>query len=144
MIHGLVESRHINISTAEEFAAEASNGVPAIKSLYLSQEDDISEPSFVNKAPAVKGTLDVHHIKRDLNLENVCFLDFYCLSDDKESFHTQYNPKFNTLVCHHERESDEVNENKCGYCQKVYDGDSESWMQCPACRICFHESCFET
>ena len=76
VVYGLVKSRHINNNTAEEFAADASKGMPSIKSLYLSQEDEIIEPSFVKNVPAIKGTLDVHHIKRDYNLENVCFLEF--------------------------------------------------------------------
>ena len=108
----------------------------------MSQDDEIIEPNFVKNAPAIKGTLDVHHIKRDYNLE-VCFLEFYYLSDDKEPFHIQYYPRLNTLACNRERESDEVNGNICGHCQKVYDEDSETWVQCPACRIWFHESCFE-
>ena len=144
VVYGLVKSRHININTAEEFAVEASMGVPPIKSLYLSQEDEIIEPSFVKNTPAIKGTLDVHYIKPDYNLENVCFLKFYYLSDDKELFHTQYYPRLNTLVCNYERESDEVNENLCGHCQKVYDEDSKIWLQCPNCRIWFHKSCFKT
>ena len=135
VVYRLVKSRHLNINTAEEFAAKASKCVPSITSLYLSQD-------FVKNAPAIRGTLDVHHIK--CNLENVCFLEFHYLSDDKEPFHTQYYPRLNTLVCEHERRSDVVNENVCGHCQKVYDGDSETWRQCPACRIWFHESCFET
>ena len=76
------------------------------KSLYLSQEDKIIKPSFVKNAPAIKGTLDEHHIKRDCNLGNVCFLEFYYLSDDKEPFHTQYYSRLNTLVGDHEREID--------------------------------------
>ena len=134
-VYGLVKSRHININTAEEIAAEASKGVPSIKSLYLSQEDEIIKPSFVKNAPAIKGTLDVHTIKRNYNLENVCFLAFYYLPDDKEPFHTQYYPRLNTLVCDHERESDEVNENICSHYQKVYDGHSETWLQCPLCSL---------
>ena len=65
VVYGLLKSRHININTAEEFAAETSKGVPSIKSLYLSQEDEITEPSFAINASAIKETLDVHHIKRD-------------------------------------------------------------------------------
>ena len=53
----LVKSRHININTTEEFTAQASKGVPLIKFLYLSQEDEITEPSFVNNAPAIKRDL---------------------------------------------------------------------------------------
>ena len=90
VVYGLVKSRHSNVNTAAEFAAEASKGVPSITSLYLSRKDEIIEPSFVKNAPAIKRTLDVHHIKREYNLGNVCFLEFYYLSDDKEPFHTQY------------------------------------------------------
>ena len=54
VFYGLVKSRHININTVKEFAAEASKGVPLIKSLYLSQEDEIIEPNFVKNAPAIK------------------------------------------------------------------------------------------
>ena len=140
----MVKSRHNNIKTAVEFAAEASKGVPSIKSLYLSQEDEIIEPSFVRNAPAIKGTLDLHHINRDYNLENVCFLEFYYLSDDRQPFHIHYYFLLNTLVCKQERESNEVNEKICGHCQKVSDRYSETSLQCPACRIWFHESCFET
>ena len=73
VVYGLVKFRHITINTAEEFAAEASKSVPSIKSLFLSQEDKIIEPSFVKNAPAIKGTLDIHHMKRNYNLENVLF-----------------------------------------------------------------------
>ena len=61
VVYGLIKSRHININTAKEFAAKASKGVPSIKSLYLSQ-DEITEPSFVKNAPAIKVTVDVYHI----------------------------------------------------------------------------------
>ena len=65
-------------------------------------------------------------IKQDYNLENVCFLEFCYLSDDKEPFHTQYYPLLNTLACNHEGESEEVNKNIWGHCQKVYDEHSET------------------
>ena len=73
VVYGMVKSKHININTAEEFAAKASKGVSSIKSLYLLQKDEIIEPSFVKNAPAVKGNVDVQHIKRDYNLEKVLF-----------------------------------------------------------------------
>ena len=67
-----------NINTAEEFAAKASKDAPSIESFYLSQEDEIIG-NFVKNAPAIKEALDVHPIKCDYNLENVCFLEFYYL-----------------------------------------------------------------
>ena len=39
IMYGLVKSRHITISTAEEFTAKTSKGMPSIRSLYLSQEN---------------------------------------------------------------------------------------------------------
>ena len=72
----MIKSRHINISTSKEFPAKASKGVPSIKFLYLSK--------------AIKETLDVYHIKYDYNLENLCFIEFCYLPDDKEAFHTQH------------------------------------------------------
>ena len=41
VVYGLFQSRHININTAEEFSADAFKGVSSIKSLYLSQEDNL-------------------------------------------------------------------------------------------------------
>ena len=49
VIYGLVKSRKIVINSAEEFAAEASKAVPSIASVYLSQDDEIIEPSYVKK-----------------------------------------------------------------------------------------------
>jgi len=142
VIYGLVKSRKIVINSAEEFAAEASKAVPSITSVYLSQDDEIIEPSYVKNAPAIKGTLDIHCVKRGYNQENVCFLEFFRLSDDGEPFFLQYYPRLNALVCDHERGS-EINDNVCGHCKEVYVEDGDTWLQCPSCRVWFHEYCFE-
>ena len=41
VVYVLFKSRYININTAEEFSADAFKGVSSIKSLYLSQEDNL-------------------------------------------------------------------------------------------------------
>ena len=51
---GFVKSSKITINTAEEFATEASKAVPSIQSIYLSQDDEIIEPSFVKVAPYIQ------------------------------------------------------------------------------------------
>ena len=66
VVFGLVKSNKITISTVEEFEKEASKAVPFIQSIYLSQVDEIIEPSFVKFAPYIQGTLDTHYVKRCL------------------------------------------------------------------------------
>ena len=142
VVYGLVKSRKVIINSAEEFAIEASKAVPSIKSVYLSKDDEITEPSFVKNAPPIKGTLDIHYVKRKYNRENVCFMEFFRLSDDEEPFFTQYYPRSNILVCDHKRDG-EMNDNVCGHCEEHYILDGNTWLQCPSCRIWFHEFCFE-
>lgn len=142
VVYGLVKSRKVVINSAEEFAVEASKAVPSIKSIFLSQDDEILEPSYVKNAPPIKGTLDIHCVKRGYNEENVCFLEFFRLSDEREPFFIQYYPRLNTLVCDHERNG-EINDNVCGHCKEHYAEDGDTWLQCPSCRIWFHEFCFE-
>ena len=47
----LVKSNKIMINTAEEFATEASKIVSSIQSIYLSQDNEIINPSFAKVAP---------------------------------------------------------------------------------------------
>ena len=60
VVFGFVKSNKITIKTAEEFETEAPKAVPLIQSIYLSQDDEIIEPSFVK----VKDTLNTHYLKR--------------------------------------------------------------------------------
>ena len=76
VVFGLVKSNKITINTAEEFATEASKAVPFIQSIYLSQDDEIMEPSFVKVAPHIQGTLDTHYVKRSVKSNGDCYLEF--------------------------------------------------------------------
>ena len=71
MVFRLVKSNKITINAAEEFATEASKAVPSIKSIYLSQDDEIIEPSFFKVAPYIHGTLDTHYVKRSFNSNGI-------------------------------------------------------------------------
>ena len=73
MIFGLVKSSKITINRAEEFVTEASKAVLFIQSIYLPQDDEIIEPSFVNVAPYIQGTLDTHYVKRFFNSNGLVF-----------------------------------------------------------------------
>ena len=110
----------------------------------LSEDDEIIEPSFVRCAPSIKGTLNVHSVKRSFDSQGICYLEFFKLSSDEESFHRQYYPRGGDLVCDHVR-SNNIDENICGLCLELYGGnkDDGNWLKCPACDIWFHEECFE-
>ena len=119
-------------------------GVSSIKSLYLLQKDEIIEPSFVKNAPAVKGNLDVQHIKRDYNLEKVLFFWVLLFVRWQGTFPYSVLPSIKHSCLRSWKRKWWSERKHSGHCQKFCDGDSETWLQCPACCIWFHQSCFET
>ena len=133
VVFDLVKSNKITINSEEEFAKEISRAMPSIKSIYVAQDDEIIEPSFVRTALKINATLDVHYVKRSFNTDTVCFLEFHRLSNNPEAFHVHYYLRSNLLACDHNRSS-EVNDNECGFC-KIYYEEGETWFQCPACNI---------
>ena len=44
--------------------------------IYLSQDDEIIEPSFVEVAPSIQETLDTHYVKRSFYPNGVFFQNF--------------------------------------------------------------------
>ena len=73
VVFGLVKLNKFTINTAEEFATEVSKTVSSIQSVYLSQDDEIIEPSFVKVAPYIQGTLDTHYVQCSFNSNRVFF-----------------------------------------------------------------------
>ena len=58
---GEIKQNHDN--TVDEFATKASKAVSSIQSIYLSQADEVIEPSLVKVAPYIQGILDTHYVK---------------------------------------------------------------------------------
>ena len=54
--------------------------------------------TFVKVGPYIQGTLDSHCVKRSVNSNGVCFLEFYKSSNVLGPFHVQYYFRANTLV----------------------------------------------
>ena len=75
VVFRLLKSNKITINTAEELATEVSKAVPSIQPVYVSQYDEVIEPSFVKVASYIQGTLD--NVKRSFNSNGVCFLEFH-------------------------------------------------------------------
>ena len=137
-----VKSGKAVINSPEEFANYAAELMPSISSLYLPMEQILEEPDNVVTAPAIPGTLKVHKVVRKFNENGVCFLEFFQLSDQTIPTYTQfYRKNDDPAVCGHPDKN--VDANTCGYCTKEYGPEeTEEWLECPACRRWFHESCF--
>ena len=111
VVFRLLKSNKITINTAEEFATEVSKAVPSIQPVYVSQYDEVIEPSFVKVASYIQGTLD--NVKRSFNSNGVCFLEFHRSWDDLGPFYVQYYSQVKTFECNHT--GSESNKNKCGW-----------------------------
>ena len=121
------------INSAKEFA-DYANQICAIDSLYLSAADIPDEPATVETAPSIPGTLKVHHVVRSIDDQSIMTNKFY-YSQDEQPFSTKKYKQ----SCGHKTSS--VGENTCTFCNKVYKRD-EDWLQCPICKLWFHEECF--
>ena len=92
--------------------------MPSISSIYLSQDDEIIEPSFVKVTPYIQETLNTHYLKRSFNSNGVCFLEFYKSPNNLEPF-SCYS-RASTLVCDHI--GSESNKIESGFCKvNIYD-----------------------
>ena len=116
--------------------------IPSVTTIYMPVEDFPEELEEVTSAPAIPGTLKIHKIVRKMNAQQVFFLEFYHLSNDKEFAETQYYRKPNgPIVCGHA--PFRGGSNFCGFCERRYEEDSkEEWIECPICKRWYHESCF--
>ena len=89
--------------------------MPSISSIYLSQDDEIIEPSFVKVTPYIQETLNTHYLKRSFNSNGVCFLEFYKSPNNLEPFHIKCHSRASTLVCDHI--GSESNKIESGFCK---------------------------
>ena len=89
--------------------------MPSIPSIYLSQDDEIIEPSFVKVTPYIQETLNTHYLKRSFNSNGVCFLEFCKSPNNLEPFHIQCYSRASTLVCDHI--GSESNQIESGFCK---------------------------
>ena len=53
LVFAMVKPNKITINTVEEFETEASKAVLSIQSVYLSQDDEIIDSSFVKVGPYI-------------------------------------------------------------------------------------------
>ena len=72
-----VKSGRIVVDSPKDFAMHVSCLIQSIPTLYLPKNDIFEKPAGVKNAPYIKGTIDVHKVKRKRNYQGVIFLEFY-------------------------------------------------------------------
>ena len=137
-----VKSNKVKIDSAKDFAEYADKIVNGIKSLYMFEDEILSEQSDIEEAPpSIKGTLQVHKVVRKINQDNICNLEFFYLASETDPFHIQwYRKDGDPEVCGH-AVARSKNDSICVHCEGQYK-KGEDWLKCTLCAQWFHEGCF--
>ena len=76
------------IKNAKDFAEDANKTISGITSIYMSMCELLTEPDNIENAPKIPETLSIHKVKRSFNEDNVCFIDFFRVTNDDDPFFT--------------------------------------------------------
>ena len=85
------------LKNVEEFSNYANTVVNGITSVYLPQNNVLTEPDDIEEAPKIPETLSIHIVVRGFNEDGICYFKFYFLSKDREPFSKQYYRKEDDL-----------------------------------------------
>ena len=98
-----VMSNKCMINNAKDFAEYANKTISGIISIYMSIYELLTEPDNIENAPKIPETFSIHKVTRSFNEDNVCFIDFFRVANDDDTFFTQFCRKDDDLeVCGHE------------------------------------------
>ena len=129
------------------FAEYANKTISGITSIYMSMYELLTEPDNIENVPKIPETFSIHKVTRSLNEDNVCFIDFFRVANDEDTFFTQFYRKDDNLeVCGHEIlpllfDVDQT----CAFCKAKYVAlkEKEDWLQCNQCEQWLHLSCVQ-
>ena len=63
----------------------------------------LTEPDNIENVPKIPKTFSIHKVTRSFYEDNVCFIDFFRVANDDDTFFTQFYRKDDDLVvCGHE------------------------------------------
>ena len=124
-----VKSGFLTIDSPFEFYQAIKNYVPAIKCVYISNEDVFDEPENMEQEfIPIRETLKIHKIERS-EMKGIYELKLFYLAEEKKSFSTQwYANRKDVLVSGHD--DGEVDTNHYAAFSVEYD-KAEEWIQCP-------------
>ena len=122
-----VKSGFSTIDSPFEFYHAVKNNVPAIKCVYVSNEDVFEEPeNLEQESIPIRETFKIHKIERT-EMKGIYGLNFFYLAEDEKPFFTQwYTNGKDVLVCVHDDGGVDTN-HRAAYSVE-YD-KSEEWIQ---------------
>ena len=126
MIFKKVKSGHVLINTTKDFAKAAMRFVPNISTVYLPRKNIMEERTDTADAPAIKGTLKIHMLKRKI-VNGVPGIDFFELVSDSTPFHTQWY-KSESGGVQRGHDIDYADDTHCGRCRRLYT-PADDWLK---------------
>ena len=132
------------IKNAKDFAEYANKTISGITSIYMPISELLMEPDNIEYAPKIPETLSIHKVTRSFNEDNVCFIDFFRVANDDDTFFNKFYRKYHDLeVCGHEIlplpfDVDQT----CLFCKAKYIAlkEKEDWSQYNLCEQWLHLS----
>ena len=110
---------------------------------YLSVYDVLEEPDDIGSASKIPPTLEVHHVKREFNVDGVCKVQFFKVVSDSLPFHEEFYRKYvDPKVCDYPLLPLSFNPDKTSAACKDSYLRKENWLACKICEQWFHERCF--
>ena len=142
-----VMSNKCMIKNAKDLAEYANKTISDITSIYMSIYELLTEPDNTENAPKIPETFLIHKVTRSFNEDNACFIDFFRVGNDDDTFFTQFYRKDDDLeVCGHEIlpllfEVDQT----CALYKAKYVAlkEKEDWLQYNLCEQWLHLSGFQ-
>ena len=97
----------------------------------------LTEPDNIENAPKIPETLSIHKVTKSFNEDNICFIDFFRVTNDDDPFFTQfYRRDDDPEVCGHKNlpllfDVDQA----CAFCKAKYIASKEKkgWLECKLC-----------
>ena len=135
------------IKNAKDSAEYANKTISGITSIYMPMYELLTEPDNIENAPKIPETLSIHKVTRSFNEDNVCFIDFFRVTNDDDPFFTQfYRKDDDPEVCGHENLPllFDVDQNRA-FCKATYVAlkEKEDGLQCKLCEQWLYLSCFQ-
>ena len=142
-----VKLGQIIINSAEDFCKAANQFCPSITTMFQKSDVILSEPSDIEEATIITGTLKIYKFTRfPLTATGETQINFSFRSNSKEPCCTQkYPTKKRCRHVDHDFDSLAQFRTKYTYCiEKHMDaGETQDCLRCPMCMQWLHEACFE-
>ena len=124
----MVKSGQIVINSAEDFCKAANQFCPSITTLFQKSDVILGEPSDIEQAPIITGTLKIRKFtRRPPTATGEIQINFSFLSNSKESCCTEkYTTKKRCRLADHDFDSHAQFRTICAYCMEKHTDADET------------------